>query len=80
MDLRQRRFQNPGRRSPSSKDGKEIAAPPTGKQATIVSMLLAIFAMRVLEVMFFAGLAGSSIVVLISFVEDGKELFGKDEK
>jgi hypothetical protein len=43
-------------------------------------MLLAIFAMRVLEVMFFAGLAGSSIVVLISFVEDGKELFGKDEK
>jgi hypothetical protein len=36
--------------------------------------------MRVLEVMFFAGLAGSSIVVLISFVEDGKELFGKDEK
>jgi len=30
-------------------------------------MFLAIFAMRVLEVMFFVG-----------FVEDGKELFGKD--
>ena len=41
-------------------------------------MVLAIFAMRVLEVMFFAGLAGSAVVVLISFFEDGKELFGKD--
>ena len=40
---------------------------------------LAIFAMRVLEVMFFVGLAGSTVVVLISFAEDGKELFGKDE-
>jgi hypothetical protein len=40
---------------------------------------LAIIAMRVLEVMFFVGLAGSTIVVLISFAEDGKELFGKDE-
>jgi hypothetical protein len=29
--------------------------------------------------MFFVGLAGSSIVVIISFIEDGKELFGKDE-
>ncbi|MGB9407543.1 MAG: hypothetical protein WCA89_08400 [Terracidiphilus sp.] len=42
-------------------------------------MLLAIFAMRVLEVMFFVGLVGSTVVVLISFVEDGKELIGKDE-
>jgi hypothetical protein len=42
-------------------------------------MQFAIFAMRVLEVMFFVGLVGSSVVVLISFVEDGKELFGKDE-
>ena len=42
-------------------------------------MGLAIFAMRVLEVMFFVGLAGSAVVVLISFIEDGKELFGKDE-
>jgi hypothetical protein len=42
-------------------------------------MLLAMFIMRVLEVMFFVGLVGSSVVVLISFVEDGKELFGKDE-
>ena len=42
-------------------------------------MFLAILAMRILTLMFFVGLAGSSVVVLISFVEDGKELFGKDE-
>ena len=41
-------------------------------------MSLAILAMRVLEVMFFVGLAGSLVVILISFFEDGKELFGKD--
>jgi len=35
--------------------------------------------MRALEVMFFAGLIGSTVVVVISFIEDGKELFGKDE-
>ena len=35
--------------------------------------------MRLLEVMFFIGLAGSAVVVIISFVEDGIELFGKDE-
>jgi hypothetical protein len=42
-------------------------------------MQLAIFAMRALEVMFFAGLAGSTVVIILSFIEDGKELFGKDE-
>ena len=42
-------------------------------------MQVAIFAMRVLEMMFFVGLTGSAVVVLISFIEDGKELFGKDE-
>jgi hypothetical protein len=41
-------------------------------------MGLAIFIMRVLEVMFFVGLAGSAVVVLISFYEDAIELFGKD--
>ncbi len=51
-----------------------------GRRGTITVMqLIAIFAMRVLEVMFFVGLIGSSVVVLISFVEDGEELFGKDE-
>lgn len=42
-------------------------------------MAFALFAMWLLEVMFFVGLAGSAVVVLISFVEDGIELFGKDE-
>jgi hypothetical protein len=41
-------------------------------------MEFATIAIRVLEVMFFVGLVGSAIVVLISFWEDGKELFGKD--
>ena len=41
-------------------------------------MQLAIFAMRLLEVMFFVGLVGSAVVVVISFIEDGKELFGDD--
>ena len=41
-------------------------------------MLFVIFGMRVLEGMFFVGLVGSAIVVLISFVEDAKELFGED--
>jgi len=41
-------------------------------------MIVAIITMRVLEVMFFVGLVGSAVVVLISFYEDGKELFGKD--
>jgi hypothetical protein len=41
-------------------------------------MILALLAIRILEVMFFVGLIGSAVVVVISFVEDGKELFGKD--
>jgi hypothetical protein len=49
-------------------------------RVTIKIMLLATFAMRLLETMFFVGLAGSSIVVIISFIEDGKELFGKDDE
>jgi hypothetical protein len=40
---------------------------------------IAVFGMKILELMFFVGLAGSTIVVVISFIEDGKELFGKDE-
>ena len=41
-------------------------------------MQLGIIAMHVLEVMFFLGLIGSSVVVLISFVEDAKELKGDE--
>jgi len=41
-------------------------------------MSTATIAMRLLECMFFCGMAGSAVVVVISFVEDSKELFGKD--
>lgn len=41
-------------------------------------MFLAVFLMRLLEILFFLGLAGSTIVVLISFIEDAKELFERD--
>jgi hypothetical protein len=41
-------------------------------------MQVAVLTMRVLEIMFFVGMAGSAIVILISFVEDAKELFGKE--
>ncbi len=66
-------------RHPSSPKLPFHSASPLRKRATIPDMLAAVFFMRVLEVMFFVGLAGSTIVVLISFIEDGKELFGKDE-
>jgi hypothetical protein len=48
------------------------------ERATIEIMILAILAMKLLTFLFFVGLAGSTVVVLISFWEDGKELFGKD--
>jgi hypothetical protein len=41
-------------------------------------MLLALCAIRLLEAMFILGLAGSAVVVVISFIEDGKELVRKD--
>jgi hypothetical protein len=41
-------------------------------------MLLGTFAIKLLTAMFFLGLAGSAVVVLISFVEDFKELFGEE--
>jgi len=41
-------------------------------------MILATLVIRLLEALFFLGMVGSVIVMLISFVEDGKELFGKD--
>lgn len=39
---------------------------------------LAIFGMRILEALFLVGLAGSAVVVLISFVEDIGVLFERD--
>lgn len=41
-------------------------------------MIFLSVAMRIMEAMFFLGLVGAAIVVIISFVEDGKELFGRD--
>jgi hypothetical protein len=41
-------------------------------------MTVAILGIRLLELMFFVGLVGSAVVVLISFVEDFKELFGEE--
>jgi hypothetical protein len=41
-------------------------------------MILTVWAIRLVEVLFFGGIVGSAVVVLISFFEDGKELFGKD--
>ncbi len=39
---------------------------------------LAIFGMRSLETLFFVGMAGSTVVVLISFVEDFRVLLQRD--
>jgi len=41
-------------------------------------MIFATIVIRLLEALFFLGMIGSVVVMLISFVEDGKELFGKD--
>jgi hypothetical protein len=43
-------------------------------------MSFAHIAIDVLVVMFFTGLVGSAVVVLISFIEDGRELFGEEEE
>ena len=51
---------------------------PRLKAATIVLMFLGLLAMHILEVLFFVGMAGSAVVVVISFIEDAQELFGED--
>ena len=42
-------------------------------------MAIAKFFITALETLFFTGLIGSSVVVIISFVEDAHELVGKDK-
>jgi hypothetical protein len=70
----------PNRSAPSILTlGAQVSILRPGVRATMSRMHFAVVAMRVLEVMFFVGLVGSTVVVLISFIEDGKELFGKDE-
>jgi hypothetical protein len=53
---------------------------PSGRNQATIFLMIHIFQffMVALEVMFFVGLVGSSIVVLISFIDDAQELFGKD--
>ena len=53
-------------------------APQRESRVTIRSMILADLAIHILEGMFFVGLVGSAVVVIISFVEDAKELSSKD--
>jgi hypothetical protein len=43
-------------------------------------MWFAILAMRLLEAMFFAGIAGSAVVVLITSIQDAQELIGDAEE
>jgi hypothetical protein len=40
-------------------------------------MLIAVIFMRLFEVLFFTGIAGSAIVVVISFIEDLQLLVGE---
>lgn len=40
-------------------------------------MVLGTLVIRFLELLFFLGLGGAAVVVLISFFEDFKELFGE---
>jgi hypothetical protein len=47
-----------------------------GYNPSVVAFLQ--FAMHFLTVLFFIGLAGSSVVVILSFIEDLGELFGGD--
>ena len=60
------------------KPGKFRAVRGVVGRATIVAMILARLAMKVAEGLFLFGLAGSAIVVIITFVEDLKELFGQE--
>ena len=41
-------------------------------------MVFVALAVKFIELMFFVGLAGAGIVVLLSFVQDFKELFGEE--
>ena len=49
----------------------------TEKAIQSMCMWIAIFFMRLFEFMFFAGIAGSAVVVVISFIEDLQLLVGE---
>jgi len=54
-----------------------MEAPPKATPRYTSPMSIVLFGMRVLEVMFFVGIAGSAIVVAIATAEDMRELFSK---
>ena len=54
-----------------------LASCVTQKAIQSLLMLVSIFFMRLFEVMFFAGIAGSAVVVVISFIEDLQLLVGE---
>jgi hypothetical protein len=54
-----------------------LASEARRKALQSLRMLIAIFFMRLFEVMFFAGIAGSAVVVVISFIEDFQLLIGE---
>jgi hypothetical protein len=49
----------------------------TQKEIQSLPMIVAIFFMRLFEIMFFLGIAGSAVVVVISFIEDLQLLVGE---
>ena len=53
-----------------------LAQYETRKGIQSMTMIIAVFFMRLFEVMFFAGVAGSAVVVVISFIEDIQLLVG----
>jgi hypothetical protein len=55
-----------------------LGAKKEAKLITISAMIFGVFVIRLLEAMFFVGLVGAAVVVLISFFEDAKELFGEE--
>jgi hypothetical protein len=46
------------------------------KDYNLCVMFVSVLSMRLCEVAFFAGVAGSAVVVIISFIEDIQELLG----
>jgi hypothetical protein len=54
-----------------------FAYPAGGKGLQSMPMLVAILFMRLFEIMFFIGIAGSAVVVVISFIEDLQLLVGE---
>ena len=56
----------------------QIALCPGTSKSGIFMNILIVILIRIIEVMFVAGVAGSAIVVLLTSVEDFKMLFEKE--